>query len=35
MEYHAAGDTITVTVKRLENGEYATYDLEVTLGKRP
>lgn len=35
MEYHAAGDTITVTIQRLENGEYVTYDLEVTLGKRP
>lgn len=35
MEYHAAGDTVTVTVKRLENGEYATYDIKVTLGKKP
>lgn len=35
MEYHAAGDTIKVTIKRLENGEYVTYDLDVTLGKRP
>ncbi len=35
MEYHAAGDTITITIKRLENGEYVAYDLDVTLGKKP
>lgn len=35
MEYHAAGDTVVVTIKRLENGEYVTYDLNVTLGKKP
>ncbi len=35
MEYHAVGDTVKVTVKRLENGEYVTYDIDVTLGKRP
>lgn len=35
MQYHAAGDTIKVTVKRLESGEYVTCELEVTLGKRP
>lgn len=35
MEYHAAGETIVVTVERLENGKYVTYDIEVTLGKRP
>lgn len=35
MQYHAAGDTIKVTVKRLENGEYVTYELQVTLGKKP
>lgn len=35
MEYHAAGDTIVVTVERLENGKYVTYDIEVTLGERP
>lgn len=35
MQYHAAGDTIKVTVMRLANGEYETCDLEVTLGKKP
>lgn len=34
MQYHAAGDTIEVTVMRLVNGEYETCDLEVTLGKK-
>lgn len=35
MQYYATGDTIKVTVSRQENGEYTTYDLQVTLGKRP
>ena len=35
MEYHAAGETIVVTVERLENGKYVTYDIDVTLGNRP
>lgn len=35
MQYHAAGDKIKVIIKRLENGEYVTYDLDVTLGKKP
>lgn len=35
MQYYAAGETAVVTIKRLVNGEYVVYDLEVKLGKRP
>lgn len=35
MQYFAAGDTATVTVKRSVNGEYDTLDLEITFGERP
>lgn len=35
MEYHAAGETVVVTIERLENGKYVSYDLNVTLGKKP
>lgn len=35
LQYYASGDTATVTVMRLENGEYTAYDLEITLGERP
>lgn len=35
MEYHAAGETVIVTIERLENGKYVPYDIEVTLGKKP
>lgn len=35
LQYYAVGDKATVTVKRLVNGEYVAYDLEVTLGKKP
>lgn len=35
LQYYKAGETVTVTVKRLENGEYESYDLELTLGTRP
>ena len=34
LEYYKAGDTVTVTVKRAVNGEYESYDLELTLGAR-
>ena len=34
MEYYKTGDTVTVTVKRAVNGEYESYDLELTLGVR-
>ncbi len=35
MPYYRAGETVTITVKRFEEGEYKTLDLEVTLGNRP
>lgn len=35
MQYYKAGETVTVTVKRLENGGYESYDIEITLGARP
>lgn len=35
MQYYKAGETVTVTVMRLENGEYEAYDIELTLSTRP
>lgn len=35
LSYYAAGETITVTVARADNGEYKEQDLEITLGSRP
>ena len=35
IKYYKAGSTATLTVKRAENGEYKTVDLEITLGQRP
>ena len=35
MQYYKAGETVTVTVKRRENGGYESYDIEITLGARP
>lgn len=35
MQYCAAGNTATVTVKRAVNGEYESYDLEITFGQKP
>ncbi len=35
LQYYRIGETISVTVMRMENGEYQSYDLEVTLGSRP
>lgn len=35
LQYYAAGDTVAVTVMRPENGEYVTYEFDVTLGSRP
>lgn len=35
LQYYKAGDTATITVMRQENGEYVSYDLEITLGERP
>lgn len=35
MQYCAAGDTATITVKRSVNGEYEAYNLEITFGEKP
>lgn len=35
IQYFRAGETVVITIKRAEDGEYATYDLEITLGARP
>ena len=36
LKYYAAGETVTITVSRLQaNNEYQEIELEVTLGKRP
>lgn len=34
MQYYKAGETVTVKVQRMVNGEYQTQELEVTLGKK-
>ena len=34
IQFYRAGETIVVTIKRLEDSEYVTYELEVTLGVR-
>ncbi len=34
LQYYRAGETVTVTVKRIEDGEYESLDLELTLGAR-
>ncbi len=33
--YYKAGETVPVTVKRVQNGQYEDVELEVTLGYRP
>lgn len=35
MQYYAAGDDVTITIMRAENGEYVKKDVVVTLGERP
>ncbi len=35
MQYYAAGDSATLTVKRVGNGEYETVEIDITFGKRP
>lgn len=35
IQYFRAGETVIITIKRAEDGGYATYDLEITLGARP
>ncbi len=34
MSYYAGGTTVTITVERVENGQYVEHDLTVTLGLR-
>ena len=34
LQYYKAGSTVTLTVQRLQNGQYQTVDIEVTLGAR-
>ena len=35
ISYYRAGETITLSIKRPEKGEYQDMELELTLGKRP
>ena len=35
LSYYAAGESITVTIARADNGEYKEQDLEITLGSKP
>jgi serine protease Do len=35
LQYYAAGETVSVTVMRPENGEYVAHEFELTLGSRP
>lgn len=35
LSYFKAGETATLTIKRMINGEFESIDLEITLGKRP
>ncbi|MCH5343138.1 MAG: trypsin-like peptidase domain-containing protein [Acetatifactor sp.] len=35
LQYYAAGDEVTVTVMRPENGTYVSYEFKMTLGRRP
>lgn len=35
MQYYKAGETVTVTVKRVVDGEYESVDIQITFGARP
>ena len=35
LQYYAAGDSVTITVQRPQNGEYVSIELNLTLGSRP
>ena len=35
LQYYKAGDTAKVTVMRQVNGEYVSYELEITLAEKP
>ena len=34
LTYYKAGDTVTLTVQSLENGEYVEREVQVTLGEQ-
>ena len=34
LQYYAAGETVEIEVKRIQNGEYVSHKLEITLGSR-
>ena len=35
LQYYAAGDSVTITVQRPQNGEYVSVELNLILGSRP
>lgn len=35
MQYYQVGETVTVTIQRLVNGEYESFEMELTLGTAP
>lgn len=35
IRYYSAGETVTLTIARQENGEYVEHEIEVTLGNKP
>ena len=35
LQYYRAGDTVSLTVKRIQRGEYQDVELSITLGTRP
>ena len=35
LQYYAAGDSVTITVQRPQNGEYVSIELNLTLSSRP
>lgn len=35
LQYYKAGDSAKITVMRQVNGEYVSYELEITLGQKP
>ncbi len=35
IQYYGEGSEVTVTVKRLDDGEYKTVEIKIVLGKRP
>ena len=35
MQYYTVGTTVPVEIMRLQNGEYQSVNVEVTLGEKP